>query len=207
MENNLENKIGYCLIWGGNNELFKLSFEPYERNLDPLLESGIFYYDKAFSEKSFFENTGPMASFGFKEFIFGITLFITTPVIHHEITELYKDSIRPSIISYYSEIYDSSNKDFIFEYRDLKFHEKFDTVILIRIRTKTPQELDARFDLLLEVQEKAYKWLEKNGKKAPIHDYLIDENSNVNIEPNLFNNLKEITISSQRKRLKIIGQE
>lgn len=192
----MNENLNYTFYFDGPSHILGASIDPMEKNIVKLIDSYNWSYNNNIIKdySVFYFNTTPTASFkAVKIFAFGIVLTVANWALDKSLDELYDLKVREAIVDYYDETLNNvpSGKDFVFEYRNMVFYKEYNTLVIIRMRSKSPKEFEQMFEFLIDIHKMALRYLKENGQKAPIHDYIL-ENNHVNIEPNLFNTLDDM---------------
>lgn len=199
----------YTYFLGGQNPFFSESIDIIGEELEPVLESGDWEYSKdimqehhALRLKWRFTAAGGIVSAA----VIGVSFFIVNWAAKKALDEFYTQKLRDALVKTYSRILKKLNlpQGKGVEYQHLITLEEERVTVLIRIFLKTESEIEDSFDTLLAVHNSAADWIKKNGRKAPIHCYTI-ENGSVNVEPVFYKSLEEIKVERMKMARKWIG--
>ena len=158
--------------------------------------------------QSLYMDTRPKADAGtVSGVVIGISLFVSAWAGKKVLDEFYEIKLRPKLVQLFSRILRKS--DFPqgkgLEYQQLVTFEDLGLTVVIRLLLNKENEIEESPNLLLSIHKLAADWIDKNGKKAPIHCYVV-ENGKSNIKPLFYSSLGEIKKEEREKVLrKVIG--
>jgi hypothetical protein len=204
------NDIKYTFFVGGQNPFLRVGIDTIAEEIEPLFEATDWEYSKELmkNNQSLYIDTRPTADAGtVSGVVIGVCLFVGAWVGEKLLDEFYEAKLRPRLVQLLSKILRKSNfpPGKGLEYQQLVTFEDLGLTVIIRLLLKQENEIEESLNLLLHTHKLAADWIEKNGKKAPIHCYIV-ENGKSNIEPLFYSSLEEIKKEEREKVLrKVIG--
>lgn len=188
--------IKYTFYVGGDYPFFRVSIEAFGEEIEPLFEATDWEYSRDLmkNNQALYIDTRPKADVGtVSAVVIGISLFVAAWAGQKVLDEFYELKLRPNLFRLLSKIFRRSNfpQGKRLEYQQLVTFEDLELTVIIRLLLKEEKEIEESLNLLLPIHKCAAEWIEKNGKKAPIHCYVV-ENGKSNIEPLFYKSLAEI---------------
>lgn len=188
--------IEYTMLMQGSKNYFDKTIDPLFDHYKPLFDeldwvdssekmkaSDALFIDRKVSNDA----TGFLASF-----VLGTVLFATG----WSATKLLDHFVKDKLIAKTGEFAKFLQTTFnlqdgkSIEIRHVVWFEDIDLVIAIRLIVKGDEDMKNQ-DLLLQAHRNSIDWVNRHGKNAPVHSYLIQDGS-CNLEPTLYESLHQM---------------
>ena len=198
--------IKYTFYVGGQNPFLRIGIDIFGEEIKPLFDASNWEYSRDLmkNKQTLYIDTRPTADAGtISGVVFGVSLFVSAWTGGKILDEFYDSKLRPAIVQLLSKMFKRSKfpQGKGIEYQQLVTFEDLGLTVVIRLLLKDENEIEESLKLFLPVHRSAAEWIEENGRKAPIHCYIV-ENGKSNIEPLFYGSLEEIKKEERNKVLK-----
>ncbi|EJB5293958.1 hypothetical protein G6329_17335 [Vibrio cholerae] len=188
-------KFKYCILVGGNSSHIRIAADIVEQSIaadfEPMggeFDTEILSHTPSLNiDKKLYADAGYAG-----EVVVGICVFCSTWLGNKLLDELYDKGIKSSFKRFVDAFY--SNKRCVKNKIDLFACTHFadiDLTVVIRLTTTESLTLEQRDRLFRHANVIAARFIDENGKLAPVHYYHVQSES-INIQPMLRESLEQI---------------
>lgn len=202
--------ITYTYFIGGQNPYMRAAIDAIGSELDPVLANTDWEEssEPMKSNKALYLNTRPTMDAGIVSGVaIGLCLFIGGWAGNKLLDEIYEEKLREPLFRLLGEAFRKANlpPNKRLEYQHVVTFEDIGLTILVRLLLNHENEIPESLNQMTHVHKLATEWIEKKGKGAPIHCYVISDGK-CNVEPLFYSSLEEVK-REERDRVirKIMG--
>lgn len=185
--------VTYTYIVAGQSQSMRAAIDAIDSELDPVLVNTDWQEssEPIKSNKALHLDTRPTAGIG-SGLIVGLCLFVGGWAGNKLLDEIY-EKLREPLLRLLSKIFQKAKlpSNTRLEYQHVVTFNDIGVTVLIRLLLTQENEIRESLGQLVHVHELASDWIEKNGKGAPIHCYVV-ANGKCNVEPQFYNSLAEV---------------
>lgn len=188
--------ITYTYFVGGQNPYMRAAIDAIGSELDPVLANTDW---KESSEamktnKALYLNTRPTMDAGIVSGVaIGLCLFVGGWAGNKLLDEIYENKLREPLSRLLGAAFRKTNlpPNKRLEYQHVVTFEDIGLTILVRLLLNHENEVPESLNQMTHVHKLASDWIEKKGKGAPIHCYVVSDGK-CNVEPLFYNSLEEV---------------
>ncbi|MEW8053271.1 MAG: hypothetical protein AB2809_23190 [Candidatus Thiodiazotropha sp.] len=188
--------VTYTYFVAGQNPFMRAAIDAIGSELDPVLANTDWQEssEPMKSNKALHLDTRPTMDAGMVSgLVIGLCLFVGGWAGNKLLDEIYQEKLREPLLRLLREAFKNaklpSNKRL--EYQHVVTFNDIGVTILIRLLLDHEDEISESLEQMTHVHKLASEWIEKNGKGAPIHCYVVAD-SKCNVEPQFYNSLEEV---------------
>ncbi|MCL4758156.1 MAG: hypothetical protein KJZ96_07385 [Rhodocyclaceae bacterium] len=190
------NSVTYTYFLSGQSPYMRVAIDAIGSELDPVLVDTDWHEssEPMKSNKALHLDSRPTMDAGIASgLIVGLSLFVGGWAGNKLLDEIYEEKLRGPLLRLLSKIFQKAMLPSCkrIEYQHVVTLNDIGLTVLVRLLLSNEKEIPESLDRLAYVHKLASDWIEKNGKCAPIHCYVIAD-GRCNVEPNLYNSLAEI---------------
>lgn len=183
----------YCFGLEGSSHFIRSAADAQGEVMEPFFDDGNWDYAPDFFREipALYQNQRPVALAGVE--LFGIVVcFIGTCFAKKIFDEVYERTLKRPIGAQMDKFFATTTVPAgkAIEYRDVIYLEDIDLVVVVRALVE-PESTALVQSNVLQAHLVAHSYIEKNGRKAPIHCHKVAHGL-VSLEPEFFNTLEEI---------------
>jgi hypothetical protein len=204
--------VTYTYFLSGQNPYMRAAIDAIGSELDPVLANTDWQEssEPMKSNKALYLDTRPTMDAGIASgLIVGLCLFVGGWAGNKLLDEIYEEKLREPLLRLLRKTFQKANlpPNKRFEYQHVVTFNDIGLTILVRLLLNHEKEIPESLGQLVHVHKLASDWIEKNGKGAPIHCYVVADGK-CNVEPKFYNSLAELQ-REERDRVirKIMGDD
>jgi hypothetical protein len=188
--------VTYTYFLVGQNPYMRAAIDAIGSELDPVLANTDWQEssEPMKSNKALYLDTRPTMDAGIASgLVVGLCLFVGGWAGNKLLDEIYEEKLREPLLRLLRKTIQKANlpPNKRLEYQHVVTFNDLGLTILVRLLLNHEKEIPESLGQLVCVHNLASDWIEKNGKGAPIHCYVVADGK-CNVEPYFYNSLAEI---------------